>query len=109
LQEYTATPAAKSLLKTIVVNLKGLKDLDLSRNALSKDTLGSFLQLLAQGSSSGRLGHVQANLAGLQSLNLSYVNMQRDSVQLLVTVIGNLRQLRRLDISGIALQETDAQ
>lgn len=85
-QASYANPLIKSMLRAIVTNMSGLKELDLSRNSLSKDSLSPFLVALTQGTSSGRVGHVTTNLKGLQSLNLSYVNLHRDCVQLLVNV-----------------------
>lgn len=91
----------KQLLQSIVLSCKGLKALDLSRNSFAKDTLHNFLVLLTERSTAGRPGHAQTNLGSLQSLNLSHVNVHRESMVTLVNAISNLRQLRKLDLSGI--------
>ena len=85
------------------MNCRGLKSLDLSKNVFSRDSMANFLSLLSQGSASGRPGHVTSNLGNLQSLNLANVTLHRDCQSSLVSVVGALRQLKRLDISGIQL------
>ena len=95
------SPYLKQLLQSIVLSCKGLKVLDLSRNSFAKDTLHNFLMLLTERSTAGRPGQHMTNLGSLQSLNLSYVNVHRDSMQALVNAIACLRQLRKLDVSGI--------
>lgn len=80
---------AKLLLESVLTGCSNLRAIDLSNNPLSSDNLNHFLTVIAK-----RGAHT------IEALALSEVNITQDSHSALVTAIGALGLLRKLDLSG---------
>ena len=79
----------RQLLESILTGCTNLRSIDISNNHLAKDNLNHFLTLLAD-----RGTHT------IEALALSELSIPRESHAALVTAIGSLTVLRKLDLSG---------
>lgn len=80
---------AKLLLESVLTGCTNLRAIDLSNNPLAHDNLSHFLTLIAN-----RGAHT------IEALALSEVNITQESHSALVTAVGALGLLRKLDLSG---------
>ena len=79
----------KKLIDTICLGITDLRQLDISKNSLTRENFNHFFKLLQQNKSSF-----------LECLALSQVNLPRESLAYLINAVQQMSQLRKLNISG---------
>lgn len=85
----TRPPDIKKFMESLFTGCRILRQLDISKNVMSKDNLNHIFKILSS-----------QQAPPIECLALSQVNLPRDSLSYLVQAVQHLKNLKKINISG---------